>query len=237
MKKDFVFIAASFFFVLLICMFLPVFSMNELIVCGNNFVSKEQIASMINFNSGENIFLFNKFGGKKNLLANNFIRSAKIKFVLPDKIFVDITERVPCCYIKYLNDSYLLIDNDALVIEISKTCDKSFPLVIGLDFDSFMLGKTLAVKDNKALDAALDLSGLILKNDMKNFSMLIDISNMNDIHLYIKNIDVLFGNIENSNTKIALLKSILDSDSKYLDKAGTLSLKNKNILPTFKFIT
>ena len=53
----------------------------------------------------------------------------------------------------------------------------------------------------------------------------------------MKNIDIIFGNIADCEQKISLLKSILDSNSDYLDKTGTLDLQNINTLPVFKFIT
>ena len=73
--------------------------------------------------------------------------------------------------------------------------------------------------------------------DNEGLDLVVDLKNENDIHVHIKNIDVLLGDIDNCNYKIALLKSILDSGNEYLEKPGILKKKKKNQTPIFKFIT
>ena len=87
------------------------------------------------------------------------------------------------------------------------------------------------------MDYVKALANNIIKNDFDLYDLVVDMKNKNNIHVYIKNIDVLLGDIDNCNYKIALLKSILDSGSEYLEKPGILNLKEKNQTPIFKFIT
>lgn len=235
MKKYFA--LAIICFASLITLFLPIFCIDELIVTGNNFVTEKQISDLINFNTGENIFLFNKFVVQKKLRTNYFINTAKINYLLPNKISVNIVERVPICYVKYLNDSYILIDNEARIIEISKVCDKNFPIVLGLNFDSFTLGQILNIDDKFLIDSALQLSKFVLENDFMQNNLVIDFSDRNNICLYVKDIDIHFGDMNDAPQKIALIKSILESGSDYLNKPGILYLNHKNLAPVFKFIT
>lgn len=237
MKKSVLIGITIFLFGIIAFLFLPIFDIQQLIVSGNNFVSQDKISDTISFGTGKNIFLFNKHEAKKKLLKNYFISDAKIKIVLPNTISVQIKERNPCCYIKFLNDSFVLIDNEGFVIEVAKACDKNFPLVDGINFDSFIVGKNLEVKNKDSFETAIKLANIIIKNKIEKISVLIDISDINGIHLYVKNIDIIFGNITDCDQKISLLKSILDSNSDYLDKTGTLDLQNINSLPVFKFIT
>lgn len=236
MKKYILFGLSLFFFGVLVILFSPMFNVQKLIVSGNKFVSFENVSDTINFSVGQNIFLFNRSSAKKNLLKNYFVKDAKINIHLPNTLSVEIDERTPCCYIKYLNDSFLLIDQNAFIIEVAKSCNKNFPIATGLDFDSFSLGKTLEINNDKALAYVIQLSNLLQKNEIGE-SIVVDISDVNDIHLYVRNIDVLIGDNENLEQKISLLKSILDSNSVYLEKSGTLSIKNINRPPVFKFIT
>ena len=219
----------------------PAFDLKKIIISGNNNLSESQIYDLIGFDNNKsnmgNIFLFNILRAKKNLLASSFVSKVKIKYLLPDRIFINIIEYEPKCYIKYLKNAYVLIDRNALVLEISKSCKKRVPVFVGLDFDSFALGKKLNIDSQKTLDNILWLSSVIIKNNLDPNNLFIDFSNIGDIHLYIKNMDILFGEIDDAEYKIALLKAILDTKSEYLEKAGTLSLKEKNQPVVFKFIT
>ncbi len=215
----------------------PFFEQEKLIIEGNKNLSYETICHTIVFKPKSNIFLFNFLGSKKKLLKNSFVEKVDLKYIFPNKIILVVKEREPKCYIKYLNDAYILVDNELRVLEISKSREKKVPVFIGLDFNSFYLGEKLMLKDKYASDYIIELSDNIVKNDFDLYDLVVDLKNKNNIHMHIKNIDVLLGNIYNCNYKIALLKSILNSGSEYLEKPGMLNLKEKNQTPIFKFIT
>ena len=215
----------------------PFFEQEKLIIVGNKNLSYEAICEIIGFKAKTNVFLFDFFNSKKKLLKNSFVEKVNLKYIFPNKICLEIKERKPECYIKYLNDAYILVDNNLRVLEITKSKEKKVPIFTGLDFDSFYLGEKLALKNKYVLDYVIKLSDNIIKNNFVAYDFVVDLKNKNDIHVYIKNIDILLGNIDNCNYKIALLKSILNSGSKYLEKPGILNLKEKDQTPVFKFIT
>ena len=215
----------------------PFFEQEKLIIEGNKNLSYETICNTIAFKPKSNIFLFNFLGSKKKLLKNSFVEKVDLKYIFPNKIILVVKEREPKCYIKYLNDAYILVDNKLRVLEISKSKEKKVPVFIGLDFNSFYLGEKLTLKNKYNLDYVIALANNIIKNDFDLYDLVVDLKNENDIHVHIKNIDILLGDIDNCNYKIALLKSILDSGNEYLEKPGILNLKEKNQTPIFKFIT
>ena len=215
----------------------PFFEQEKLIIVGNKNLSYGAICEIIGFKAKTNVFLFDFFNSKKKLLKNSFVEKVNLKYIFPNKICLEIKERKPECYIKYLNDAYILIDNNLCVLEITKSKEKRVPIFTGLDFDSFYLGEKLALKNKYVLDYVIKLSDNIIKDNFVAYDFVVDLKNKNDIHVYIKNIDILLGNIDNCNYKIALLKSILNSGSKYLEKPGILNLKEKDQTPVFKFIT
>ena len=215
----------------------PFFEQEKLIIVGNKNLSYGAICEIIGFKAKTNVFLFDFFNSKKKLLKNSFVEKVNLKYIFPNKICLEIKERKPECYIKYLNDAYILVDNNLRVLEITKSKEKKVPIFTGLDFDSFYLGEKLALKNKYVLDYVIKLSDNIIKNNFVAYDFVVDLKNKNDIHVYIKNIDILLGNIDNCNYKIALLKSILSSGSKYLQKPGILNLKEKDQTPVFKFIT
>ncbi len=236
MGRKYLLVVAVFLSSVIAIMFLPNFSVKELIIKGNEFVSNDEIVGVSGFEKGQNIFLFNCFGAKRRLLSLPFVRSVGIRYLLPDKISINISERRPSCYIKYLNDIYVLIDDEGIVLEISKSRDKNFPMVTGINFSSFSLGKSLKTDDESVLKSAFRLSALVVKNDIEKMNLTMDFSSLDDVHLYVRSVDVLFGDMQDAEYKMALLKSILDSDSEYLDKPSTLYIKDKEQPPILKFI-
>ena len=226
---------AILFIGLFFILFSPVFNIKKLVVSGNKFVSYQEVSDMINFKTDENIFLFNRLSAKRNLFKNYFVHEAKIKILLPDTISVDLQERDPCCYIKYLDNSFVLIDSTGFVIKCTKSYDEGFPFVDGLVFDNFTVGKQLDIKDKESFDTAIKISEAVLKNEISQRFIVIDISDMDDIYLHIDRLDIALGKPVDYQKKISILKSILDSNSPYLKKTGVLSLDSK--VPIFKFIT
>ncbi len=215
----------------------PFFEQEKLIIEGNKNLSYDTICNTIAFKPKTNVFLFNFLGIKKKLLKNSFVERVDLKYIFPNKIILVIKEREPKCYIKYLNDAYVLVDNELRVLEISKSREKKVPVFIGLDFNSFYLGEKLMLKNKYASSYIIELSDNIIRNDFDSYDLVVDLKNKNNIRMHMKNIDVLLGDIYNCSYKIALLKSILDSANEYLEKPGILNLSEKNETPIFKFIT
>ena len=72
--------------------------------------------------------MFDFFNSKKKLLKNSFVEKVNLKYIFPNKICLEIKERKPECYIKYLNDAYILVDNNLRVLEITKSKEKKVPI-------------------------------------------------------------------------------------------------------------
>jgi len=113
-----------------------------------------------------------------------------------------------CGYVPYL-DSFLYIDMDGKVLSVTKDINNNMPVIAGLKFSQFTVGGYLDKQNSGAIDTAARLVKLFQKYELDdNLVTKIDVSDINDIHLYTTNIYVTFGSIQNADEKIRTLKEI-----------------------------
>ncbi|MCD7777158.1 MAG: FtsQ-type POTRA domain-containing protein [Clostridiales bacterium] len=236
-KKKFVFIILISVFLVLAAAALvsPVFEIQEIQVVGNSQLSNDEIFEIGEINGvGENIFMFNSGSVKSKLKANNYIKSVRVTKKLPSTIVINIEERRVRGYVPYMG-SYLYIDIDGRVIDVRDDMTVQHPVVLGLKFEGFTLGEVLTVTNGYSLSYVVQISKLIDAYDLSDITVKLDVSDPEDIHLFVNKIDVNFGNIDDAYTKIATLNEVL----KQLDpeETGTLDISDINNNPSFKLLT
>ncbi|HOQ16540.1 MAG TPA: FtsQ-type POTRA domain-containing protein [Defluviitaleaceae bacterium] len=198
----------------------PLFSIHHINIYGNDHYSKEEIIAMIGVNKGDNIFLFNKKAGEKILNEDVYIESASIRIIWPDTVEIKVDERKLVGYVPYLG-TYLYIDKDGRVLESCKTYDKNLPIVEGLEFDYFQVGEIIPAKNKNALDVVAIMSQMMLKYDMLQDVVKVSVSDPENIHIYVRNLDVSIGSVEDFDKKIQWLVQIMD-----IYDMGKLDLRN-----------
>lgn len=246
-KKTFVIILLTviFFFLVIAALISPMFQIEEIQITGNEQLNNEQIFDLggIGGNDenaknvggvGSNIFLFNSGRAKSNLYTSNYIKRVKITKRLPSTIVINIEERKVRGYVPFMN-RYLYIDMDGRVIDIQPEKAKQHPVIIGLKFDSFSMGDILTVNNGYSLDYVVQISKLIDAYDLNDVMLRLDVSDKDNIHLYVNKIDVLFGTIDDAYKKVATLNEVL----KQIDtnEAGTLDISDTDNNPSFKLAT
>ena len=112
-------------------------------------------------------------------------------------------------YVPYL-DSFLYINMDGKVLSVTKNTNGSIPVIEGLAFDRFTVGSCLDIENENVFDAIAYLLGTFRKYefDMGLISK-IDVADLEDIHIYTKNVYVAFGSTQNADAKIRTLKEII----------------------------
>ena len=112
-------------------------------------------------------------------------------------------------YVPYL-DSFLCIDKDGKVLSVAKNADENIPVILGLQFDQFSVGSCLNTGNNDAFGYIAYLQSLFRKyNFDTGLVNKIDVANLDDIHLYTKNVYVAFGSTQDADAKIRTLKEII----------------------------
>ncbi len=164
-----------------------------------------------------------------NITSNNveqcmeklpFIETLEVEKIFPNKLSIKVTERIPLGYLPF-SGRYLLINNKAVVMAEHQQMFYKLPLIEGIQVEQFSLGKPLAIlNDEHMLALELILKELEKYNIVSNITN-INIGNLEEIHLYIGKLDVIIGNIDDFDKKIAWLNSIYQDYT-----VGILDLSN-----------
>ncbi len=210
----------------------PYFEINSIQINGLDNLTEEQVKGMLTTNEGNNIFSFSASKCEKNILKSHYVESVNISRDLPHTIIIDLNEYKLRGYVPYMG-SYLYINENGLILDIQKNITKQLPVIEGLNFDNFTAGEVLNVDNPNAFSTMVELSKLFDKYQLLTDIIRVDVTNINDIHLYVNNVDVEFGNMDNANRKILMLIEVLKQlDTNY---AGVLNLTGDNA--TFEYLT
>lgn len=201
-KKN-MYIFLSILVLFLLIMLSPLFNIKTVNVSGNRDIDTNEILRQINLTGDNgNIFTYNSSKYEKILSENAYFESVKIKKSFPNTINVTIDERIVSFYILYSNNTYLYMDNNGVVVDTKQFVSYNHPIIKGLMFDNFTIGKPLVVTNEEALIEAKNIVKTINRYDTYNTPVVIDVKNTNNIHIYVKNINIVFGNAQNIDLKV-----------------------------------
>lgn len=213
-----------------------IFNIKTVNVVGNNIVESNIILRDSNLaDANGNIFLYNSRKYEKELKKNAYFETVNIKKSLPSKIDIILEEREIAFYVLYSNNTYLYLDKNAIVIDTKQNTTLNYPIIKGLEFDSFTVGEPLIVKNKEALDNAKIITRTINRYINFDDQITIDINKSNNIHLYVKNINVVFGDAQNVDLKVRRMIAtipLIDDDLK-----GYLYVDDVSRDAYFKIIT
>ncbi len=225
-------VLAVFLMIWVIIFELPFFNIAEIQIKGIDNLTEEQVLSMMTTQEGRNIFSFSESKCEKNISQNNYVEAVRVSRKLPNKVIVDINEYTLRGYVPYMG-SYLFINEDGLILDIQKKITKQLPVVEGLKFDNFNVGEVIKVDNPSAFKTMVELSRLFDKYKLLTDIIRVDVTNVNDVHLYVNKVDVELGDMEDANRKILMLIEVLKQlDTNY---AGRLNLTGENA--TFEYLT
>ena len=215
----------------------PVFALKSVAAEGANHYTAEQLCAMIGLNEGDNILFFGKGKAAQVLEQDPYIADAKLSMRVPDTIIIEVKERKVRGYVPYMG-SYLYIDEAGRVLDVQEACHEALPVVKGLAFGSFTLGEVIPVENPEALDVVLQISQMMEKYELLDIVVEIDVSNPKSIHAYVNQVQIIFGDMENGDTKIRymaeVMKTIPEEDRGTLDLS---ELDKPNGTVVFRYLT
>lgn len=223
-------VAAALLFAAL-CLF-PYFNISDVQVNGIESLNEEQVKQICALDKQHNLFAYNTVKAGNLMRANNYVRDVKFKKVFPHTLVIDVDEYKVRGYIPYMN-SYLYIDGEGRVLDSRPETTKQLPIVTGLSFDTFTIGQVLNTNNPNAYDAVKKMAALFENYDMLSAVIKMDVSDTDNIRLYVNKVTVKFGGFNDANDKIVVLNEIL----KEMDTsvAGVLDMTAKT--PTFKYLS
>jgi cell division protein FtsQ len=220
-------------------LFSPLFLVSEsdLTIKGNVHIKKEDVVNAVGLGEPTNILLINTARAKAKLSENKYCNSLEFNKKLPNKLIVTINEHLLSGYVPFL-DSFLCVDSKGRVLQTTKSVDEDLPVIEGLNFSGFSLGEVLATDNPAAYDAIVKIIRILEKYELTdNFVERINVSNLDDIHLFIYNVDIAFGSTKDADEKIRTIKEIMSKLPNASEVAGILDMREIGRQYIFKVLT
>lgn len=192
----------------------PIFNIQEIQVTQNNRVSAETITSLSGLNSDMNIFRFFSSNIEKQIKENPYVEDVKIKRILPNKIQIEVTERIPKFCVQVLN-SLAYINSQGYILEIAQN-ELALPIITGIQTveENIKEGYRLEEEDLIRLGDVLKIMGAAKENELHTKVTSIDITKKNDykITMQEEKKTIYLGDTSNLSAKMINIQGILNDN-------------------------
>ena len=200
-----------------------IFNIKKISVKGIDKLSDKEVISYSQITIGENIFKTSLSKAEYEIEKNPYVKKVEVKREFPNTILVNIEER-KVNYILQLAESYVYVDAQGYILEISKE-KKEVPILIGIvtDLSNIKQGDRLIKEDLLKFDKINEIVEISKNYEIFNYLSKIDISDSSKYILYLEgeNKSVYLGNADNLNTRMLWLKSIIEQTK---EKKGIIFL-------------
>ena len=214
---------------------LPVFLISDIEITGNIRLTDEYVKQAMNIRDGESIFFWNAPMARRQLMENHYVDRLDIDIDYRSRhVTVKIRERILSGYVEHVDGIFLYIDERGRVLETATSFTERLPVVVGLEFSQFTIGEILKVDNPISFDLVVTLAQLFNKYQVSSDIIKIDVSNPDDIYLYIGKIVVEFGCISGAEEKIRMVMAIMEEYLNDIGESGFLNIRDINRPPRFR---
>ena len=193
----------------------PLFNIKDVTVTGNNKLSGEEIISLSEIRTEENIFKTSKNDIKNRIKTNPYVENVKIRRKLPDKVEIIVVERVATYMLPFAN-SYVYINNQGYMLEITSQ-KANLPIITGFSTPEENLheGERLLSEDLVKLGEVLQIIESANANGIQELITKIDISNRQDYTIMLEKEKKLvhMGDVSNLSTKMSYINKIIQDEA------------------------
>ncbi|MBQ8151541.1 MAG: FtsQ-type POTRA domain-containing protein [Firmicutes bacterium] len=140
------------------------FTVKEVNVSGNDYLTDAQVLKGTELKKGNNIFDVHLIFEKGKIKENLYIQDVKLSRKLPNIINVTVNERVGLAQFT-MGEKYVVTDNEGTVIEVAKE-RREITLVKGLEAINAQKGQKVKFKDDKGYDKIMELLAATSEGDM-----------------------------------------------------------------------
>ncbi len=204
-----------------------VFNIKEIVVNGNSKITTEEIISLSELKTNENMFKTSNGTIKNKIKTNPYIDDVKIKKKINGVVELNVIERVPTFIIK-LAEQYAYVNNQGYILEISSE-PLAVPELIGMStqVENIQAGNRLDVSDLEKLDSVIKIISSAKSLGIDKLITGVNITNDNDFVLYSATEfkTIYFGDVENSNDKMAWVSEIIEQKK---GEEGEIFVKDLN---------
>jgi cell division protein FtsQ len=149
-------------------------SIGEIVIQGNDYLSKDEILYRSKVKLGENTFKLDLKESKDSLIQEPWIKEAEIKRVIPNKIIISVKERKVAAFV-CIGDEYFTSSKEGLVLSKIVKTEEGFdlPLILGLEISEIKIGETIDKPEFKTALESINSVEVILP---KKFSHVVILS-------------------------------------------------------------
>lgn len=157
-------------------------NIKEVIIKGNNYLSKEEVYSRSHINLGENIFRLDINQSIDFLKQEPWIKEAEIKRIIPNRIIISIEERRPSVIIG-IEEGFFLADKEGRILStVNMEEDFKLPLITGLKDKQVGVGSIILDPEfNDALEV-INSANIVIPDNFFEIKVL----GVNDFLIYGK---------------------------------------------------
>ena len=187
-----------------LCIKLPYFNITRIEIIGNMNASKVEIYDTAKSHLGSNIFYDSFIDSKKQIMKNPYIVGVKVKKTLPNKITIQVQEKVAVFY-GVVNNNYYVLDSNGIVLEKrSNIKDMKLVKLVGFNYEKCEVGKLIGLIDDRKINDIKEITNIINEyrktNSNSNITM-VDVSNVLDEKIFTGDICIKFGTTEDLKNK------------------------------------
>ena len=132
-----------------------IFDIQQITVENNSYFTTEQVINIAGAKTGGNIFATSTGKMKDNLLLDPYIKNAKVSRRLPNKININVEERVESAYLTYRAD-FIIIDDEGIVLR-QAAIEPKLTSIEGVTIKNIKLGKPIEVEENAMMSETINL--------------------------------------------------------------------------------
>lgn len=153
-------------------------SSDNVSISGVSNVSRNQVLDVLASDIDRNIFFVPLEQRKAQLEQIPWVQSASVMRLLPNRLKIVITERVPVAFVQ-VNSHIQLIDPNGVIMEMPAggTSRYSFPVIIGISDTDPLSTRVARMKIYSQLVKELDSSGASYSGDLSD----VDVSDPDDV--------------------------------------------------------
>ena len=207
----------------LIILSLSIIKIDKVVVSGNSWYNNEEREALVFPKPLDRYFLYSFIKDKLNKKKNiPFIQEYRLDWKSPSQVEIVVYEKSILAAVNYMN-LYMYFDKDGMVLESSAEKIDKIPVIEGLELSSIVLYNKLPVKDEYVFSRLISLAQSLSSYNI--FAERILLYSQNQVNLYIGDIEVHFGILNDIEEKTADLNNIFPEISGqkgilYMDNYG-----------------
>ncbi len=194
------------------------FQAESITYVGSSHYTDDELNDKIFGSDKPNVVLYKLFGDKKKTIP--FIQKYEVEIQWPRRLYITVYEKPVIGYVRYMGCN-MYFDKDGMVVESSTESYEKVPEIIGLKFNSIVLGSKLDVGDDEIFRQILDLTQSFDKYKLGVSKVYFDASD--NIILYVDEVKVYLGRSDDYTDKLFELKQM---ESKFAGLKGTLYMQD-----------